>query len=321
MSKTKKIVLVFSFLLVFVISTALNTFAMTSFNINLQPATYGLLSNNSGSISVTMEKSRITKTSNYTAITAEFQSDFNNPERVVVSIPFVLNIPSGNYWSSSFDLMIVGYDSSGNSYFTKIKELSIALGENTSSVVFRYSNSSNNKNEIPVTLPPSSLTGDLHFYIVLQNAININVRTLQFRFYRMNSNYGLESEFSQYNEKNEAQQSGNDSLNDVSSAVPDKSSGMLSALQSLSNAVSYTGTSAKWTFPQMYIPAISGVTDRINLNSAMEIDFSYWVEKIPQDIRTVISALATIGLVIFAFKELYGLISYVLTLKGGGNNE
>lgn len=122
-------------------------------------------------------------------------------------------------------------------------------------------------------------------------------------------------------EKTETQNSGNDSVSDVSGSVPDKSAGMLSALQSLSNAVSYTGTSAKWTFPQMYIPAISGVTDRINLNTAMEIDFTYWVNQIPQDIRTVISAIATIGLVIFAFKELYCLISYVLTLKGGGNNE
>lgn len=122
-------------------------------------------------------------------------------------------------------------------------------------------------------------------------------------------------------EKTDTQNSGNDSVNDVSGSVPDKSAGMLSALQSLSNAVSYTGTVAKWKFPQMYIPAISGVTDRINLNSEMEIDFTYWINQIPQDIRTVISALATIGLVIFAFKELYALISYVLTLKGGGNNE
>lgn len=122
-------------------------------------------------------------------------------------------------------------------------------------------------------------------------------------------------------EKTETQNSGNNSVNDVSGSVPDMSAGMLSALQSLSNAVSYTGTVAVWKFPQMYIPAISGVTDRINLNSETEINFAYWVDKIPQDIRTIISALSTIGLVVFAFKELYGLISYVLTLKGGGNNE
>lgn len=122
-------------------------------------------------------------------------------------------------------------------------------------------------------------------------------------------------------EKTETQNSGNNSVNDVSGSVPDKSAGMLSALQSLSNAVSYTGTVATWKFPQMYIPAITGVTDRINLNPEMQINFTYWVNQIPQDIRTLISALATIGLVVFAFKELYGLISYVLTLKGGGNNE
>lgn len=122
-------------------------------------------------------------------------------------------------------------------------------------------------------------------------------------------------------EKTETQNSGDNSVNDVSGSVPDKSAGMLSALQSLSNAVSYTGTNATWKFPQMYIPAITGVTDRINLNPEMEINFTYWVNQIPQDIRTLISALATIGLVVFAFKELYSLISYVLTLKGGGNSE
>ncbi len=321
MSKVKKIVIVFFVSFVFVISTALNTFAMTEFNITLQPATYGLLQNEDTGANSLMATSRIFNTSSFTGISAEFKSNVNQPNRIAVSIPFSLNIPTGNYWTSSFDFMIVAYDTSGNSYFTKIKELSIALGESGSSVVFRYSNSSNTGNQIPVTLPPSSLTGDLHFYIVLHDFVNFDVITVQFRFYSMKSNFGLESEFSQYNEKNETQKSGNDSLNDVSSAVPDKSAGMLSALQSLSNAVSYTGTEAKWKFPQMYIPAIAGVTDRINLNSEMEIDFSYWVNQIPQDIRTIISALATIGLVIFAFKELYGLISYVLTLKGGGNNE
>ena len=321
MSKTKKIVIVFSVLFVFVISTALNTFAMTEFNINLQPATYGQLLNEDTGANSLMSGSRIFKNSEFTGVTVEFKTNVNQPNRIATSIPFALNVPSGNYWTSSFDFMIVAYDTTGKSYFTKIKELSIALGENSSSVVFRYSNSSNNVNQIPVTLPPSSLTGDLHFYIVLHDFVNFDVTTVQFRFYGMKSNYGLESEFSQYNEKNEAQQSGNNSLNDVNNAVPDKSAGMLSALQSLSNAVSYTGTVAKWKFPQMYIPAIPGVTDRINLNSEMEIDFSYWINQIPQDIRTIISALTTMGLVVFAFKELYGLISYVLTLKGGGNNE
>lgn len=122
-------------------------------------------------------------------------------------------------------------------------------------------------------------------------------------------------------EKTETQNSANSSVDDVSGAVPDKSAGMLSALQSLSDAVSYTGTSAKWTFPEMYIPAIAGVTDKINLNPEMEIDFTYWVNQIPQDIRTVISAIATIGLIVFAFKELYSLISYAFTLKGGFNYE
>lgn len=323
MSKVKKIVIVLSVLFVFVISTALNTFAMTEFNITLQSATFGILYSDSSNTNIQMVNSRLSVFPDFIAISSEFGKNFNNPDRAAVHIPFSLNIPSGNYWTSSFDFMIVAYDLSGKSYFIKIKELEIALGEkgNRTSVVFRYSNTSNNDNQIPVSLSPSSLTGDLYFNIRLNEAINYNVSTLQFRFYRMKSYYGLESEFSQYNEKNEAHQSGNDSLNDVSSAVPDKSEGMLSALQSLSNAVSYTGTDAKWTFPQMYIPSIAGVTERINLNSEMEIDFTYWINQIPQDIRTVISAIATIGLVIFAFKELYGLISYVLTLKGGGNNE
>lgn len=321
MSKVKKIVILFSALILLVFSTTFNTFALSEFNISLKPATSSYLYKSSQAYTVNMSSSRVDYYSSYTAVTTEYHSDCYKPDKLGVSIPFSLQIPNGNYWSSSFDFQIVAYDTSNNSLFVNIKELTIALGENNSSVVFRYSNSSNNSNKIFVSLPPSTLIGDLHFYIVLNDELNLNVRSVIFRFFDMKSSYGLESEFSQINEKNEVEQSGNNSLNDVSNAVPDKSSGMLSALQSLSNAVSYTGTSAKWTFPQMYIPAISGVTDRINLNSEMEIDFTYWINQIPQDIRTIISALATIGLVIFAFKELYGLISYVLTLKGGGNNE
>lgn len=319
MSKIKKIVVLFSTFIVLAFFTSFNTFALTSTKITFSPATNGYVSN--GSSIANVSNSNVGTVSNYDYVTTYFSTPVSQPERIGISIPFSFSVPEGNYWSSDFGFYVSLGDGAGNYQTVILTDFSIACGTDSTNVIYRYSDSNNSSNTIPVHLQPNTLNGSLHFLFTIRQNIDFTVKSVIFRFYNVSCQYGLESEFSQINEKNEVEQSGNDSLNDVSSSVPDKSAGMLSALQSLSNAVSYTGTTAKWTFPQMYIPAIAGVTDRINLNSEMEIDFTYWVNQIPKDIRTLISAIATIGLVIFAFKELYGLISYVLTLKGGGNNE
>lgn len=122
-------------------------------------------------------------------------------------------------------------------------------------------------------------------------------------------------------EKNETQNQGEGSVNDVLGAIEDKSSGFVSSIQNLVSAMSYNGTSCAWKVPPIKLPAIAGIMDEVKLTDEMPIDFEYWVNKIPANILLLVRSLLTIGLIGYCFKELYNTISYVLTLKGGGNDE
>lgn len=125
----------------------------------------------------------------------------------------------------------------------------------------------------------------------------------------------------QQNEKDEAQQSGQGSVDDVSGAIEDKSAGFISSLGNLIQTMSYTGTECAWKFPAIKLPAIEGVMPEYKLTEEQPIDFEFWVEKIPSQVLLLIRSLLTIALIVYCFKELYSTISYVLTLKGGGNGE
>jgi hypothetical protein len=119
-------------------------------------------------------------------------------------------------------------------------------------------------------------------------------------------------------EKDDITNSGNSSSESVED-IPNQSDGFLKSLSKLTNAMSYNGTECKWKLPNVYIPAISNIVPRIDLISEKDIDFGYWVEKIPNNILDLIRAVCTLALIVFCFKELYNTISYVLTLKGGNN--
>ncbi len=126
----------------------------------------------------------------------------------------------------------------------------------------------------------------------------------------------------QENEKEESNSQGNASVDALESVIPDKSEGFINGMSSLISAMSYNGTEAKWMFPELYIPEIPGVINKTQLtDSEMEIDFGYWVQQMPSDVLELIRIVLTIALVIYCFKELYGTISYVLTLKKDGGTE
>lgn len=125
----------------------------------------------------------------------------------------------------------------------------------------------------------------------------------------------------QENEKNEAESSGQGSVDDISGAIEDKSAGFISSITSLVSSMSYEGTACAWSFPALKLPAIEGVMPEYQLTEEKPIDFEFWVNKIPADILLLVRSLLTIALIGYCFKELYSTISYVLTLKGGGNNE
>lgn len=119
-------------------------------------------------------------------------------------------------------------------------------------------------------------------------------------------------------EKDEITQSGNTSSESVEE-IPNQSEGFLKSLSNLTSAMSYNGTVCKWQMPNVYIPSISNIVPRIDLIFEQDIDFGYWVEKIPSNILQLIRAICTLALIVYCFKELYNTISYVLTLKGGNN--
>lgn len=118
-------------------------------------------------------------------------------------------------------------------------------------------------------------------------------------------------------EKQETQETGEGSVDDVSSAIPSDNDGFISALERLSSSLVSSSTIAKWTFPRVYLPAISGIMEEKELISETEIDFNFWVNKIPSNILSLIRVLSTIALIIFCFKELYDTISYILTMRKG----
>ncbi len=116
-------------------------------------------------------------------------------------------------------------------------------------------------------------------------------------------------------EKQEAGNTGNNALDSILGGVDDKSPGVINAFSSLVSALSYNGTEAKWQVPPIKIPAINGLWDEIVLSDNVEIDFNYWIDKIPPIIITLSQALTTIAFIIYCFKELYDIISYVFTLR------
>lgn len=122
-------------------------------------------------------------------------------------------------------------------------------------------------------------------------------------------------------EKTETQNQGEGSINDVSGAIEDKSAGFISSIGNLVSAMSYNGTSCAWKFPALKLPAIAGVMSEIKLTDEKPIDFEFWVNKMPSNVLLLVRSLLTIALIVYCFKELYNTISYVLTLKGGGNSE
>ena len=123
------------------------------------------------------------------------------------------------------------------------------------------------------------------------------------------------------NERNETQTQGEDSIDGVSGAIEDKSSGFVKSIGNLVSAMSYNGTACAWKFPALKLPAIKGVMSETKLTDEKPIDFAYWVNKIPSNILLLVRSVLTIALIGYCFKELYNTISYVLTLKGGGNDE
>ncbi len=162
--------------------------------------------------------------------------------------------------------------------------------------------------------------------VIQQKLDNMNTLLNQIKAEQEETNTWLEKIYNFFAEKDEkdkeaATQQGNQSTADIDNMIQDDSAGFVDSLGGLTSSMSYTGTNCSWTFPTVKIPAISGVMDEVTLVESQEIDFTYWVNSIPSGILLLVQSVCTVALIVFCFKELYGAISYALTLKGGGNSE
>lgn len=125
-----------------------------------------------------------------------------------------------------------------------------------------------------------------------------------------------------YGDKGEqqyAEEQGDSKADALLGALPEQDTEQaVEGLETFTGAISTTSTDAKWKLPAIKLPAIAGIMPEIKLTDEMDIDFGAWVQKIPKTVMTVVQYVLTLALIYFCFKELYKLISYVLTLRGGG---
>lgn len=159
-----------------------------------------------------------------------------------------------------------------------------------------------------------------------QKLDQMNALLAQIKSEQEETNSWLEKIFNNLQEspekqKNEAQSQGNSSVSQGTSSIEDKGAGFANSMGGLVSSMSYSGTECAWTFPEVRLPAISGVMDSVTIIEEQPIDFTTWINAIPQPILLLIQSVLTMGLIVYCFKELYGAISYVLTLRGGGADE
>lgn len=122
-------------------------------------------------------------------------------------------------------------------------------------------------------------------------------------------------------EQDRSQTAADNSVSQGNSAIPDDSAAVTDGLSSFVQGLSYNGTACSWTMPRVYIPAIAGVMGETTLISEQPIDFTGWLNALPSGVVTVMRAICSVALILYGFKELYGMIEYVLTLRGRGGND
>lgn len=124
-------------------------------------------------------------------------------------------------------------------------------------------------------------------------------------------------------EKTEANSKGNDVVNQATEALQNviPYTSLLDAIQPIKQAASYTGTVSVWTLPSITIPKITGVMEETEIMSEKSFDLvSYADQLIPDTLLSVIRAVNTIGLILFAVYEVIRLVLWVVSSdsEGGG---
>lgn len=127
------------------------------------------------------------------------------------------------------------------------------------------------------------------------------------------------------NEKNEINDSGNSSVGNIQSVVPDVGiSTLTGGLNKIVSSVSTHSLYCQWEFPAIKLPKINGVIENeVVLTESKTIDLGGMVQKIPDRYMTLTRSICTVGLILFIVYELHSFILYCFTLKSnqGGKED
>lgn len=117
---------------------------------------------------------------------------------------------------------------------------------------------------------------------------------------------------SEEREKQNAETTGNSSVNDSTSAISDETETLKSGMQSFISGISTEATDCSWTFPSIKLPATS-VTPAVTLSQEHVIDFQTYFDMIPNNIMLIVQYSLLLGLSLYACKEFYQLVFSLLT--------
>lgn len=123
-------------------------------------------------------------------------------------------------------------------------------------------------------------------------------------------------------EKTEANSTGTDVVNQATEALKNviPYTSLLDAIQPIKQAASYTGTVSVWTLPSITIPKITGVMEETEIMSEKSFDLvSYADQFIPDTLLSIIRAVNTVGLILFAVYEVIRLILWVVSGDSEGS--
>lgn len=120
-------------------------------------------------------------------------------------------------------------------------------------------------------------------------------------------------------EKSEASTEGNDNINQATSALTNALpiASIKDAITPLITACSYNGITSVWSFPALKIPAIQGLFGEMQLSEQQNFDLCAYADQyIPDELLSIIRAVMTILLIVWAIREVMNLLSHLL---GGGD--
>lgn len=120
-------------------------------------------------------------------------------------------------------------------------------------------------------------------------------------------------------EKSEASTEGNDNITQATSALTNALpiASIKDAITPLITACSYNGITSVWSFPALKIPAIQGLFGEMQLSEQQNFDLCAYADQyIPDELLSIIRAVMTILLIVWAIREVMNLLSHLL---GGGD--